>query len=235
MKEMRLSIVATVSLAMLMNITRLMSAQESDQSSTSSETPRHVERDGLLVVEAENFDRQTNDNVRRFHIVGKGDAVSPRHVESASGGAYVAVLPDTRRTHDDKLIRGENFSDEPGAIAVLTYRVRFQTPGKYYVWARAYSTGTEDNGIHVGIDGQWPESGRRMQWCEGKNRWRWESKQRTPENHCGEPYKIFVEVIEPGEHEIQFSMREDGFELDRWLMTLEKDFERPEGTGPAVD
>ncbi len=100
--------------------------------------------------------------------------------------------------------------------------------------ARAFSSGTEDNGLHVGIDGTWPESGRRMQWCEGKNSWRWESKQRTAEEHCGEAYRIFLDVPNPGIHEIQFSMREDGFELDRWLMTRNRDFVRPDGIGPEV-
>jgi len=61
-------------------------------------------------------------------------------------------------------------------MAVLTYNVHFSTPGRYYVWARAYSTGSEDNGLHVGLNGDWPASGQRMQWCQGKNNWRWESK-----------------------------------------------------------
>jgi len=29
-------------------------------------------------------------------------------------------------------------------------------------------------------------------------------------------------------------MREDGFEFDKWLMTIHKNFERPEDAGPAV-
>jgi len=107
------------------------------------------------------------------------------------------------------------------------YPVYFNTPGRYYVWVRAYSTGSEDNGLHVGIDGTWPESGQRLQWCEGKLSWWWESKQRTDEEHCGEPYKIYIEVEQPGLHTIMFSMREDGFEFDKWLMTKDRDFVRP--------
>ncbi len=58
-----------------------------------------------------------------------------------------------------------------------------------------------------------------MQWCEGKNQWTWESKQRTDSIHCGEPKKIFLEIIEPGLHTIQFSMREDGFAFDKFVLT----------------
>ncbi|MEQ1824770.1 MAG: DUF5060 domain-containing protein [Pirellula sp.] len=199
-----------------------------------------AEQNGVVAVEAEHFIRQQYHDARAFHVVSSKNDPSilpdgdPPHVAGASGGAYVEVLPDTRRSDKDPLIKGTNFSDEPGKMAVLIYRVHFSTPGRYYVWARAYSTGAEDNSLHVGIDGQWPESGRRLQWCDGKNNWRWDSKQRTEKEHCGEPYKIFLDIPSIGIHEIQFSMREDGFEFDRWLMTTNKEFVRPDGTGPAT-
>ena len=197
-----------------------------------------AEQDGLLAVEAEHFFKQTQTDVRQFYLTHKdltpdvspdGD---PNHVGGASGGAYLEILPDTRRNHGHKLIRGENFSPDPGKLAILHYKVNISTPGKYYVWVRAHSTGSEDNGLHVGIDGEWPESGQRLQWCQGKKTWRWESKQRTQKNHCGEPHKIFLEIDKPGEHVIHFSMREDGFEFDKWLMTTNRDFARPDGLGP---
>ncbi len=204
----------------------------------ASESLVFAEHDGLVAVEAEHFVRQELSSVRAFHVTTSKAAPliepdgDPSHVAGAAGGAYVEVLPDSRRNHSEKLISGENFSNEPGKLAVLTYRVHFQTPGKYYVWVRAFSSGSEDNGLHVGIDGTWPDSGKRLQWCDGKKTWRWESKQRTEEKHCGEPHKIFLEVPSAGIHEIHFSMREDGFEIDRWLMTTNREFERPEGIGP---
>lgn len=186
--------------------------------------PAPVERDGVLTVEAEDFQRQTHDTIRRWYRVGETAPgiqpdSDPPHADSASGGVYIEALPDTRSTHDDKLIRGENFSPQPGKMAVLEYDVEFSTPGRYYVWVRAYSTGPEDNGIHVGIDGQWPESGQRMQWCKGKNAWTWESAQRTEAVHCGERGKIWIDVPSAGPHTILFSMREDGFEMDQWMLT----------------
>ncbi len=198
-----------------------------------------AEQDGLVAVEAEHFFKQTATDVRAFYLTHSqatpdvtpdGD---PPHVAGAGGGAYLEILPDTRRTHGDKLIRGTNFAPEPGALAVLHYKVHISTPGTYYVWVRAHSTGSEDNGLHVGIDGTWPESGKRLQWCQGKHSWRWESKQRTEKQHCGEPYKIYLEIDQPGEHVIHFSMREDGFEFDKFLLTTDRGFTRPEDAGPA--
>lgn len=165
-----------------------------------------------IVVEAESFLTQENAMVRRWEIQ-KG--------LSASGGAYLHALPDTRRTDQDKLIKGDNFSDQAGEMAVLSYRVRFPAPGRYYVWVRAYSTGGEDNSIHAGLNSEWPESGKRMQWCEGKNAWTWASKQRSVARHCGEPGKIWLDVPSAGEHTVRFSMREDGFRFDQFLLTTD--------------
>lgn len=186
------------------------------------------EKDGLVIVEAENFTSQSNSELRKWYLNSSTQNATANadssHASSASGNAYVEILPDTRANHGEKLISGENFSDKPGAVAVVSYKVKFKKPGRYYVWAKIYSTGSEDNGVHVGIDGNWPESGKRMQWCEGKNSWFWDSKQRTQEVHCGVPYQIYLDVLQPGIHEIQFSMREDGFEMDKWIMTTDKEF-----------
>lgn len=105
-----------------------------------------------IAVDATSFIRQEKAEIRSW--------VSVKGFETT----FLQAMPDTRKTHDDKLIRGENFSDTPGELAVLTYEVNFPRPGRYFVWVRAYSTGTEDNGIHVGLNKQWPESGQRMQW-----------------------------------------------------------------------
>lgn len=188
------------------------------------------EENGLLVVEAENFFKQSKTNVRQWYRTSKNEIPNvgrdedEPHYKGAGNNAYLEILPDTRVTNADKLIAGENFSNIAGELGVLHYRVNFTTTGRYYVWVRAYSTGSEDNGLHVGVDGTWPESGQRMQWCNGKNSWHWESKQRTEEEHCGVPYQIYLDISEKGMHDITFSMREDGFEFDQFLMTTDKNF-----------
>lgn len=199
-----------------------------------------VEHNGLIAVEAEHFVRQDSTSIRQWYLISTGQSelditpdADPSHAETASGGAYIEILPDTRQTHDDELINGVSFSNVPGRLGILTYNVEITNPGRYYVWVRAFSTGSEDNGLHVGIDGNWPETGQRLQWCDGKQQWWWESKQRTEDNHCGEPHDIYLDIDEPGVHTIHFSMREDGFEFDKWLMTTDINFERPMDEGPA--
>lgn len=228
-------------LSVVMTMASFTSAMNAENQAKPIVVPQTVfsEKDGMLAVEAEHFAKQTSTEKRAFYLTTRdntptfkmdGDA---SHVANASGGAYLEILPDTRRNHGEKLIPGENFSNEPGKLAVLHYNVHISTPGRYYVWVRAHSTGSEDNGLHVGIDGQWPESGRRLQWCVGKNTWRWDSMQRTQKVHCGVPHQIYLDIEKPGDHTVHFSMREDGFEFDKWFMTKNRNFVRPSDTGPT--
>jgi hypothetical protein len=198
---------------------------------------RFEEVDGVLAVEAEHFNKQTATETRVWHIICASSQPrlspdpDPPHFAGASGGACLEILPDTRRSDKDKLIAGENFSDKPGQMAVLHYNVRFTHPGRYYVWVRAFSTGSEDNGVHVGLDGKWPESGQRWQTVQ-KQAWAWDCKQRTPEVHTGVPFQLFLDIETPGDHEIMFSLREDGFEMDKFVLAKDKDY-KPEGVGPS--
>lgn len=197
-----------------------------------------AEVDGIVAAEAEHFISQTQTDVRAFYITSAEEAVGltpdpdANHAFGASGGAYIEVLPDNRITHGEPLIGGVNFSNEPGKLAILTYRVKFSQPGRYYFWARHYSTGSEDNGFHVGLNGTWPESGQRWQTVK-KRAWQWECRQRTAEVHVGVPMQLFIDIPSAGEHRIHISMREDGVELDKWVMATDVDYV-PTGMGPEV-
>jgi hypothetical protein len=183
--------------------------------------------DGIIVVEAEDFDAVDRQDHRTWYLTTT-DATpdvkpdpDPNHAEGAVGGAYLELLPDTRKTHGDPLVNGVSFSDVAGQCSVLYYPVVFTEPGRYYVWVRMCCTGSEDNGLHVGLDGEWPASGQRMQWTGKHGEWQWDSRQRTAQQHSGELGKIWLDVDKPGLHTIMFSMREDGFEFDRFLLTKE--------------
>lgn len=187
------------------------------------------EKNGLLTVEGEDFHFNTNNkSPRKWYTHKKGKPftfnIADNHTEGASGDAYIEALPDTRVTHKDELVVGENFFGVPGTGGMVSYKVKINTPGTYFVWVRAFSTGSEDNGLHVGVDGKWPKSGQRIQLCKGKNRWTWSSAQRVPENHCGYARTITLTFDKPDEYIISFSMREDGFELDKWMLVKDKNY-----------
>lgn len=189
------------------------------------------EKEGFLEVEAEAFHYSSNNGTKRdWYMRSREDSLPflndniENHSDTASGNSYIEALPDTRITHDDPLIQDENFFPIAGVGGMVSYKVKISNPGRYYVWAQAFSSGTEDNGVHVGLNEQWPESGTRMQWCDGKGKWTWSSAQRVPENHCGVPKTIYLDFPKAGEYVISFSMREDGFEMDRWIITKKSNF-----------
>tara|TARA_R110002051_G_scaffold95649_1_gene165596 strand:+ start:30995 stop:31702 length:708 start_codon:yes stop_codon:yes gene_type:complete len=183
------------------------------------------EKNDIVAVEAECFHSQTASEIRQWYRTSKNEQVNAGrdedsyHFNEASNNAYLEILPDERVTHDDKLVHGENFSNKPGVIGILSYRIKFNSTGRYYVWVRAFSTGAEDNSIHVGLNGIWPKNGQRIQWCKGKNKWTWSNNQRTKEIHCGVPHQIYLDIEKAGIHTIQFSMREDGFEFDKFILS----------------
>ncbi len=131
----------------------------------------------------------------------------------------------------------------PGAGPTWKYEVTFTRAGRYYVWAHARGQGPAANGLHCGFDGTWPSndlidpSTMRMQFPNG---WRWNQNRRGGTNHTGVPAgggvslrdaNILLEITEPGVHTIEFSMRADGLELDKFVLALDPDFV-PEGDGP---
>lgn len=171
-------------------------------------------------VEAENYSNLTGGwtLTNESNIPTITPDPDPPHFSTASGSTYVELLPDTRVTHDDVFLPGENFWGGPGNGPRLEYNVTIPEPGRYYVFAKAYSTGLEDNGIHVGVNDQKPESGHRLQLCSGKHRWTWSSAQRVDTNHCGVTKTIFLDIDTAGSQKIVFYAREDGFELDQFVL-----------------
>ncbi len=171
-------------------------------------------------VEAENFSASTGgwtltDHQNIPNILPDPD---PPHHGNASGFANMELLPDRRVTHDDENIGGVTFWGASGTGPRLEYTLDIPEPGRYMVWVKAFSTGTEDNGIHVGLNGDATPTGERIQWCGGKNNWTWSSAQRVDENHCGFTKTIFLEIDSAGNNNIVFYAREDGFEIDQFML-----------------
>ncbi|MGJ8691829.1 MAG: hypothetical protein ACSHW0_05060 [Thalassotalea sp.] len=200
----------------------------------------YIEKNGIVMLEAEDFAAQHLDLKRRWFAFSKDTAQhhyadnDVKHFQGASQGAYIELLPDTRTNHSEELIQGENFTNQPGVSALLSYPIYFNTPGRYFVWVRAYSTGTEDNGVHIGLNSTWPESGQRLQLCENKHQWTWSSAQRVEDNHCGAPQTITINIPTAGVHNFMVSMREDGFEMDKILLTTDAEYLPKEIDIPAT-
>jgi len=104
-------------------------------------------------VEAESYVSQRNIDERQW--CRSDDCPSEWQDVSEDETDYAAIIPDTRLTHDDKLIRGENFTNKAGQV-----------------------------------------------------------------DHCGVIGGIWIDVPSAGRHTVEFSMREDGFIMDAFHLTL---------------
>ena len=226
----------SILMAGFLSISLSSTAQQFEKPTVNEKTVFEGNKE-TIAVEAEHFYKQSKNEIRQWYRTSSTEAPKvgrdedEQHSLGASNNAYLEILPDTRVTAEDELIVGVNFSNEAGQMGILHYKVNISSPGRYYVWARIFSMGAEDNGLHVGIDGTWPEHGQRMQWCEGKNEWTWGSAQRKELIHCGVAKEIYLDIEKAGIHDIQFSMREDGVELDKFLLTKDIDYV-PNGEGP---
>lgn len=170
-----------------------------------------------------------------------GDDTDPA---GASGDAYLESLPDRRRDDHEAGTGGIGIVNTPGAGPTLHYRVWFENPGRYYVWGRARGQGPAANGLHIGLDGEWPRndlidpSTMRMQFPGGG--WKWTQNRRGGRQHTGvsgtdevsrRDANIWLQIDTPGLHTIMLSMREDGLEIDKMLMTTDPEY-TPSGEGP---
>jgi len=157
--------------------------------------------DALVAIEAENFATST----------GAGNKEWVRRTELGQTG--MQLLPDTRATHNDPLLPGVNFWDSPSGAPELTYNVEVEVEGLYTVFVRALSRGTEDNGAHVGVNGDFSLA-QRVQWCGGKNAWTYSSALRLDSNHCGVEGDAQA-YLPAGQNTINLRAREDGLFIDR--------------------
>jgi len=179
-------------------------------------------------VEAEGFDTGTGHE--RWVVTDSStpaivDDPDGNHSDTSSGGVYLELLPDIRVTHEDPFGPPDAFW-AAGQGPSASYTVTFPEEGRYYVHGRAFSTGTEDNGLHIGLNGAWPLSGQAMQFCTaGQNAWAWRSAKRhsgPTGASCGVNHTIYLDIPTAGDHVVAISAREDGFELDRFALIKDK-------------
>ena len=185
-----------------------------------------------ISVEAEDFESSeidTDNDDDRWILT---DPTTPQtlqdpdenHSNGAVGQKYLELLPDVRVTHEDAFGPPTAFWGNPGAGPTLEYEIDFPEAGRYYLHVRVNVTGVEDNGIHAGLNDEWPDSAARVQACTAGQGWVWTSRQRgsgdTP--HCGVNFTLWLDVPEAGVNTVKFSAREDGFEFDRFVLIKDK-------------
>lgn len=165
-----------------------------------------LEQGGLLVMEAEHFSSNTPRSNRAWTAGSRAGHVGE--------GAMVAA-PD-----GGTLINTNYAANSPE----LQFPVFFETPGTYYVWVRGWNPDGAGNSVHVGLDGAEILTSNRLS-SNTMGSWTWfRSTMDGP--------VATLDILDRGSFTINVWMREDGFELDRLLLTTSSGYS-PGGAGPA--
>lgn len=170
------------------------------------------DNDNLVVMEAENFSENTPNGTASWSLTD-----SP---EDYSGeGIMMAVCSSPFATAESALT----------GSAVLTYKIKFIQSGTHYIWARASRTGGSDDSFHAGIDGTIGETSTFINfegdvsaekdtliwiyWC-------------NPAASAAS-----VEVPSSGVHNFNIYIRENGFKVDKFILTTNQQYV-PDSLGP---
>ena len=164
---------------------------------------------GQVAMESENYDAKIPRNGKDWNLFsGAGIPYS-----GASGNAYLQALPNTGTNN--------NNTGYTTLSPELQYKINFTTTGTYYIWIRGLGLTGSDDSIHAGIDGTGPSSAKNIEGFP--NSWTWSKSK------AGASATIVVSTA--GVHTFNLWMREDGFMVDKILLTKSSSY-TPSGTGP---
>ncbi len=166
--------------------------------------------DGIVSIEAENF----YDNIAR----GSHTWTMENLPEGFSGSACMHAGPDIGANIDT----GYDINSPQ-----LDYNVEFVKTGTHYIWIRGFKTSGTDDSVHVGLDGRALSSCDRLALWDNDNQWQWSD---TTMDSDPDPRAAFNVAI-TGIHTVNLWMREDGFRLDKIVITADPDY-IPTGLGP---
>ncbi len=124
------------------------------------------------------------------------------------GSGYMQALPNSGTNYDT----GYTTSSPE-----LRFKVVFPVAGTYYIWIRGYGGSGGDDSLHAGIDGQGLSSADRITGCGWSGAgWIWCNS--TSDGPRATLYSTL------GLHTLNLWMREDGFRVDRVLLTTDAGF-----------
>jgi len=167
--------------------------------------------DGIVSIEAENFDENTPQGAHTWEFV-----TDPA---GFSGTGAMRSMPDSG-----------DLINEPAQYLTqcprLDFEVNFSQSGTHYIWVRCYQLNDDTNTCHVGIDGQPNATSDRVGNLQTFNQWIWAG---TSELDGSE--RLTMDIPSPGVYTINVWMREDGYWFDKIVFTTNPDY-TPTDEGP---
>ncbi|MEI9948802.1 MAG: LamG-like jellyroll fold domain-containing protein [Pseudomonadota bacterium] len=175
-----------------------------DNGSCSSTAP-FQESSGMVVLEAEHFHASVSRQNHSWNLTTNS---------GSSGGQALTVSPDNGLT-----VNTGYATTSPE----LRFQVAFVTTGTYQVWLRGIGPNGDGDSCHAGLDGTAPASADRISTFGTSFGW--------SKTSIDGPAAT-LNVTSAGVHTVNLWMREDGFVLDKIVLTTSTSF-TPSGTGAA--
>jgi hypothetical protein len=149
-------------------------------------------------------------------VVAAGDHAWTPEAERPdfAGEGYVVAGPDLGVTIE---------TPDVGTATELRFDVAFATTGTYVVWVRGWAAGGGGDSVHIGLDGEGATTAANV-YGFGPDGWSWSHLR-------GGGGIATLEVTTAGVHTVHVWMREDGFALDRLILTVDVAYV-PSGKGP---
>jgi hypothetical protein len=164
-----------------------------------------VGADGLAVAEVEN----NHANISR-----NGKSWTSNSTAGFSGTGALIVGPNTEVN---------NMTGYAANSPRLDFKINFVKTGTHHVWVRGIGTNGSNDSCHVGLDGvETPSADAISSFGTG---WTWSRA-------TMDGASATINVATPGVHTVNIWMREDGFIVDKLLITVNVNY-APSGTGPA--
>ena len=169
-----------------------------------------VEAGGLVVMEAESF--HGNERHNATNSWWDADTV----VAGYSSASYMEAKQAQRQTFLQKYAE---------VAPELRYAIRFQTPGTYRVWLRAFSNTTQADSVYVGLNGVERRTNFAQQFVVDANAFTWSGDTRSDGAQV-------LEVPQPGLYIFSLWLRESGQIIDKIILTQDQAF-TPTDQGPV--
>jgi hypothetical protein len=174
--------------------------------------------DGLVVMEAENYDLNTPRPPHTWELITVSEnGFAPP--SGFSGGYAMQSTPATPAGGAGPNAPADFMANSPR----LDYEIDFVKTGTHYIWVLAWGYDGNSDSIHSGLDEQHIPTADRITGFSNNYRWTNDAYQ--------DPERIMMDVNSVGVHTFNIWMREDGSVVDKILITTNPDY-TPSGQGP---
>ena len=163
---------------------------------------------GLVEIEVENYHNNLNQGGHKW------EEVNPI---GFSGTAALKATPNTGVN-----INTGNLTNSPR----LDYKVNFVQTGTHYIWTRGIGANGNDDSYHAGLDGTISTSADRISTF-GTN-WTWSKKTMDGPDAT-------LNVSSLGEHTFNIWMREDGFVIDKVIITTDVNYQPTDNNARIIN